>query len=62
VVPNAEEMAWVTGSLIERLAEMNAGHAYSYTEQDLTEMLRRAMAGQRPGPPRPSAAEKPDAR
>jgi NAD(P)-dependent dehydrogenase (short-subunit alcohol dehydrogenase family) len=56
VVPNAEEMAWVTASLIERLAEMNANHAYSYTEHELTDQLRRAMAKQggasEPGPPR----------
>ncbi len=44
VVPNGDEMAWVTGSLVERLAEMNANHDYSYTEQALTDQLRRAMA------------------
>lgn len=46
VVPNAKEMAWVTGSLIERLAEMNAGHAHSYTAPELTDQLRQAMAVQ----------------
>jgi NAD(P)-dependent dehydrogenase (short-subunit alcohol dehydrogenase family) len=53
VVPNADEMAWVTGSVVERLAEINAGHAHSYTGQELTEQLRRAMAGQREVTPRP---------
>jgi len=62
VVPNAEEMAWVTGSVIERLAEMNAGHAHSYSEQELTDMLRAAMSGQRSTPPRPSQVVAPDAR
>ena len=48
VVPNKYEMAWGTGSVLERLAEMNANHAYAYTEQQLTEQLRQAMAGQAP--------------
>ena len=47
VVPNEGEMAWVTGSAIERLAELNANHAYSYSKEALTEMLHRAMAEQK---------------
>lgn len=46
VVPNEEEMAWVTGSLVSRLAAMNADHAHSYSADELTEMLRQAMAEQ----------------
>jgi len=49
VVPNEAEMAWVTGSVVQRLAEMNANHAHSYTAQELTDQLRQAMAGQFPG-------------
>lgn len=46
VVPDDEEMAWVTGSAVTRLAELNANHAYSYSQDALTEMLHRAMAEQ----------------
>jgi NAD(P)-dependent dehydrogenase (short-subunit alcohol dehydrogenase family) len=48
VVPNEGEMAWVTGSAVERLAELNANSAYSYSKEALTEMLHRAMAEQDP--------------
>ena len=46
VVPNEGEMAWVTGSAIERLAELNGRHAYSYSHEALTEMLHEAIARQ----------------
>ncbi len=49
VVPDEQEMAWVTGSLVERLAEMNANHAYSYTAQELADQLRGAMDSQAAG-------------
>lgn len=44
VVPNEGEMAWVTGSAIDRLAELNGHHAHSYSQEALTEMLHKAIA------------------
>jgi len=49
VVPNEEEMAWVTGSAVQRLAELNGDHNYSYTLDELTTMLREAMLAQEQG-------------
>lgn len=46
VVPNEGEMAWVMSSAINRVAELNANHAFSYSQERLTEMLHRAMATQ----------------
>lgn len=46
VVPNEGEMAWVMSSAINRVAELNANHAFSYSQEHLTEMLHRAMATQ----------------
>lgn len=46
VVPDAGEMAWVTGSAVERLAEINSNHAHSYSPAELTEMLHQAMSEQ----------------
>jgi hypothetical protein len=41
-------MAWVMGSAVKRLTELNADHAHSYSQAELTEMLHEAMAKQRP--------------
>jgi NAD(P)-dependent dehydrogenase (short-subunit alcohol dehydrogenase family) len=46
VVPNEGEMAWVMGSAVERLAELNGDHAHSYSEAELARMLREALADQ----------------
>jgi NAD(P)-dependent dehydrogenase (short-subunit alcohol dehydrogenase family) len=46
VVPNEGEMAWVMGSAVDRVAELNGNHAYSYSQAQLTDMLHRAMAAQ----------------
>jgi NAD(P)-dependent dehydrogenase (short-subunit alcohol dehydrogenase family) len=43
VVPNEGEMAWVMGSAIKRLAELNGDHAHSYSKDELTEMLHSAL-------------------
>lgn len=48
VVPNEGEMAWVMGSALRRLAELNANHAHSYSQAELTEMLHKALAEQIP--------------
>lgn len=47
VVPNDGEMAWVMGSALKRLAELNANHAHSYSQAELTDMLNRALAEQK---------------
>lgn len=44
VVPNEGEMAWIMGSAVKRLAELNGDHAHSYTKDELTEMLHTALA------------------
>ena len=44
VVPNEQEMAWVTGSAVRRLAELNDGHAFSYSEEELTNLIRSSIA------------------
>ena len=44
VVPNEEEMAWVTGSAVRRLAELNGDHAFSYTTEELTNLIRSSIA------------------
>ena len=43
VVPDEGEMAWVMGSIIERVAEMNHGHPHTYSEEELSEMLLEAI-------------------
>ncbi len=48
VVPNEGEMAWVMGSAVDRLAELNGNHAYSYSEAELTRMLREALGDESP--------------
>ena len=44
VVPNEGEMAWVMGSIMERVAEMNDGHSFAYTEEQLSQLLLAAAA------------------
>jgi NAD(P)-dependent dehydrogenase (short-subunit alcohol dehydrogenase family) len=46
VVPNAEEMAWVTGSAVARLAELNGKQPYSYSNAELAAMLAQALGDQ----------------
>lgn len=46
VVPNAEEMALVAGSAIRRLAEMNGQHAFSYSEEELIDLLSSSLANE----------------
>jgi NAD(P)-dependent dehydrogenase (short-subunit alcohol dehydrogenase family) len=47
VVPNKEEAAWTIRRMIEEMAELNADHPYSYTDDELVEMVREATAAQR---------------
>ena len=46
VVPNEQEMAWVMGSAVQRLAELNGGHQFSYSEEQLLNMIRSAVEAQ----------------
>ena len=47
VVPNEREAGWTIGRMIEETAELNAGQEYSFTDEELTEMLKAATAAQR---------------
>lgn len=47
VVPNEREAGWTIGRLIEETAEFNADHEYTYSDEELIEMLKEATAGQR---------------
>ena len=44
-VPNEDEARWAIGSMIRELAELNDWQAYSFTRDELMEMLDQAMAG-----------------
>ena len=39
VVPEQEEAGWVMMSVMEELLELNAGHDYSYTRDELVALL-----------------------
>jgi len=43
VVPNEEEMAWVTGSAVRRLAELNGEHEFSYSTGELTDLIESSI-------------------
>jgi len=43
VVPNQEEASWTIGKAIEELVQLNQDHAYSYSREQLIEMLDAAM-------------------
>ena len=47
VVPNEEEAGWTIRRIIEEMAELNADQAYSYSDEELIEMLQEATAAQR---------------
>jgi len=47
VVPNQEEAAWTIRKIIEEMAELNADQEYSYSDEQLIQMLREATAAQR---------------
>jgi NAD(P)-dependent dehydrogenase (short-subunit alcohol dehydrogenase family) len=47
VVPNEREARWTIGKIIEEMAELNADHEYSYSDEELIRMLREATAAQR---------------
>ncbi|MDT8321832.1 MAG: SDR family oxidoreductase [Xanthomonadales bacterium] len=44
VVPNQEQAAWTIRKAIEELAQLNQRHAFSYSRDELVEMLDAALA------------------
>ena len=44
VLPNQGEAVWTIGSAVQRLAQLNSDHNYSYSQEELIEMLNRAIA------------------
>ncbi len=47
VVPNEQEAQWTIHKIMEEMAELNADHKYSYTDEELVKMLKEATAAQR---------------
>ncbi len=47
VVPNETEARWTISKIIEEMAELNADHKYSYSDEELIQMLKEATAAQR---------------
>jgi hypothetical protein len=47
VVPNEEEAGWTIRKIIEEMAELNADQEYSYSDEELMQMVREATAAQR---------------
>jgi len=56
VVPNEREAGWTIRRIIEEMAELNADQAYSYSDEQLMQMVREATAAQRAR----GAASRPD--
>ena len=46
VVPNAEEQSWTIGTKINELVQLNTWGPYSYSRDELVEMLDAALAGE----------------
>jgi NAD(P)-dependent dehydrogenase (short-subunit alcohol dehydrogenase family) len=47
VVPNEEEANWTIGRMIQEMAEFNADQEFTYSDEELIEMLQAATAAQR---------------
>lgn len=47
VVPNAKEAGWTIRKIIEEMAELNADQAYTYSDDELIQMVKEATAAQR---------------
>lgn len=47
VVPNQQEAEWVIRKMIEETAELNADNEFSYSDEELVQMLKEATAAQR---------------
>ena len=46
VLPNEGEAAWTIGNVVQRLAQLNSDHDYSYSQEELIEMLDRAIGAE----------------
>lgn len=46
VVPNEKEAGWTIRKIIEEMAELNADHEYSYSDEELIQMVKEATAAQ----------------
>ena len=47
VVPNEEEASWTIGRMIQEMAEFNADQEFTYSDEELIEMMQAATAAQR---------------
>ena len=47
VVPNEKEARWTISKIIEEMAELNADQEFSYSDEELIQMVRAATAAQR---------------
>jgi NAD(P)-dependent dehydrogenase (short-subunit alcohol dehydrogenase family) len=47
VVPNENEAGWTIRKIIEEMAELNADHEYTYSDEELIQMVKEATALQR---------------
>jgi len=47
VVPNEEEAGWTIRKIMEEMAELNADNQYTYSDEELIQMLKEATAVQR---------------
>lgn len=47
VVPDEEEAGWTIRKIIEEMAELNADQEYTYSDEELMQMVREATAAQR---------------
>ncbi|NND83139.1 MAG: SDR family oxidoreductase [Gammaproteobacteria bacterium] len=48
VVPNQREAGWTIGKAIEEMVQLNADHPYSFSREQLVEMLDKALSAQQP--------------
>ena len=44
VLPNEGEAAWPIGNVVQRLAQLNGNQDYSYSQDELKDMLKVAIA------------------
>jgi hypothetical protein len=47
VVPSEEEAGWTIRRIIQEMAELNADQEYTYSDEELIEMLKEATAAER---------------
>jgi NAD(P)-dependent dehydrogenase (short-subunit alcohol dehydrogenase family) len=57
VVPNLQEAEITIRKAIQELVQLNEGHAYTYSREQLVGMLDEALKTARPAPPAPAGAD-----